>query len=121
MAKPQTVDDYIAAFPIPVQSRLRELRALSRASAPLAAEGLKWGNPAYSSGTILFAFAGYRGHSNFVFTPSTREAFTDELTAFTTGKGSVQLPHEEPVPADLLRRMIAYRIDEFENQHILWR
>lgn len=121
MAKPQTVDDYIAAFPVPVQSRLEELRALSRANAPLATEGLKWGNPAYSSGTILFAFAGYRTHANFAFTPSTVEAFADELAASSTGKGTVQLPHDEPVPAELLTRMIAYRINEFEERHILWR
>lgn len=121
MAKPQTVDEYIDGFPAPVQSRLRELRALSRTTAPLATEGLKWGNPAYSSGTILFAFAAYRTHSNVAFTPTTVEAFADELAAFTTGKGTVQLPHDEPVPTDLLARMIAHRLDEFENHHVLWR
>jgi hypothetical protein len=45
--------------------------------------------------TILLVFAGYAEHANFVFTPSTREAFADELSGFRTGKGSVQLPHTD--------------------------
>jgi hypothetical protein len=55
-------------------------------------QGDKWGATAYSVETILFVFAGYTKNANFVFTPSTREAFAGELSRFRTGKGSVQLP-----------------------------
>lgn len=120
MAKPQTVDEYISSSPKVAQARLRELRELSLAGAPQATEGIKWGQPAYSLDTILFVFAGYKQHANLVFTPSTREAFSADLTQFRTGKGSVQLPYDEPLPTELLGRMIAYRIDEFEQDGILW-
>jgi uncharacterized protein YdhG (YjbR/CyaY superfamily) len=120
MAKPVTVDEYIDSFPDPARKRLRELRALSRAHAPEASETLKWGATAYSVETILFVFAGYTKHANFVFTPSTREAFAGELSRFRTGKGSVQLPYADPVPTELLGSMIDYRVKEFKVDGIRW-
>lgn len=120
MVKPQTVDEYIGSFDGLARERLRELRQISNAHAPKAAEGLKWGQPAYSLHTILFVFSGHTRHANFVFTPSTREAFAAELSDFTTGKGSVQLPYADPVPAELLGRMITHRIRELEEDGVLW-
>lgn len=118
--KPSTVDEYLDAFPDTAQALLRQLREISRAGAPNAVEGLKWGSPAYSLDTILFVFSGHKSHANFVFTPSTREAFAKELTAFKTGKGSVQLPYTEPVPSELLNKMIQYRLKEFETDGVKW-
>ena len=120
MAKPVTVDEYIEGFPDPARKRLGELRGLSRAHAPEATETLKWGAPAYSVETILFIFAGYTKHANVVFTPSTREAFAGELSGFRTGKGSVQISYTDPIPAELLGRMIEYRVKEFEVDGIRW-
>ena len=116
----ESVDEYIDSFPEAVQPRLRELRKISRAGAPDATEGLKWGNPAYLLGTILFVFSGHQKHANFVFTPSTLAAFSDQLSGYKTGKGSIQLPYDEPVPADVLAMMIAYRIREYEKDGVKW-
>ena len=120
MTKPATVDEYLERFPEIARKRLGELRRLSRAHAPEATETLKWGAPAYVMDTILFVFAGFAKHANFVFTPSTREAFAPELAGFKTGKGSVQLPYSDPVPAELLGRMIDYRVQEYEVDGIRW-
>ena len=121
MDKPQTVDEYLAAFPANARTLLEELRSLSRGRVPEAEESLKWGSPAYSlDGTIMFVFAGYSQHANIVFTPGTRAAFADELAGFRTGKGSVQLPYTQPVPAELLGRMMAHRVREFREDGVLW-
>lgn len=119
-SKPTTVDEYIGSFDEPTQSFLARLRALSREAAPQATEGLRWGSPAYFVDTILFVFAGYARHANFVFTPSTKAAFSAELSEFTTGKGSIQLPYDQPVPCELLKRMIAHRIVEFDTDGVRW-
>ncbi|GAB3050749.1 hypothetical protein GCM10027079_15400 [Sediminivirga luteola] len=117
------MDEYIEALEGPAQSRIVELRALCQESAPDAAEAIKWGSPAYvhPSGTILFVLNAFKHHANIVFTPSTRETFATELAAFTTGKGSVALPYAEPLPADLLRRMIQYRVREHVDHGVMWR
>lgn len=119
--KPETVDGYIDPFPEPARRRLVELRDLCRAHAPAAVEELKWGNPAYSMGVILFVFSGHQAHANMMFTPSTLEAHLPELDGFATGKGSVRLPYDRPIPAGLLARMIGYRIRELHDDGIKWR
>jgi uncharacterized protein YdhG (YjbR/CyaY superfamily) len=122
MVKPTTVEEYIAALEEPAASRMRELRTLAREAAPEAGEALKWGSPAllHPSGMILLICSAHRRHANFTVTPSTREAFTEDLTGFETGKGSVKLPYDVPVPAALLRRMIAYRLREYEEDGVTW-
>lgn len=122
MAKPSTVDEYCATFSGQAAARLDELRSLSRAAAPGAAEAVKWGHPAivHAEGTILFAFSAHKNHANIAFTPSTREVFDEELAEYETGKGSIKLAYGEPIPADLLQRMIEFRINEFEQDGVKW-
>lgn len=122
MGKPQTIDEYIEGFAGRSREVLEQVRALARDAVPAASEAIKWGHPAWvhPSGTILFMVSGHAKHANIVFTPSTRQAFDAALAGFTTGKGSVQLPYGRPVPGDLLRRMIAFRIREHEDDGVLW-
>ncbi|MEV8319356.1 DUF1801 domain-containing protein [Streptomyces sp. NPDC059900] len=123
MTKPQTIDAYIEEFPGPARELLEQLHALVREAVPDAHEAIKWGHPAWlhsSSGTILFVISGHAKHTNFAFTPSTREAFDAELSGLETGKGTVKLPYGSLVPEDLLRRMIAYRVREHEDDGVLW-
>ncbi|MBC9713691.1 DUF1801 domain-containing protein [Streptomyces sp. TRM66268-LWL] len=122
MSKPTTVDEYLEGFAGPGRALLEQLRALAHRAAPDASEEVKWGHPAWvhPSGTILFAMSGHKEHANFVFTPSTREAFDAELVPYATGKGSIKLPYGQPVPAELLGRMIAYRVREHEVDGVKW-
>ncbi|NGO80252.1 DUF1801 domain-containing protein [Streptomyces sp. YC504] len=122
MSKPTTVDEYLEDFAGPGRELLDQVCALARAAVPDATGAIKWGHPAWvhPSGTILFALSGHKQHANVVFTPSTREAFDAELTPFETGKGSVKLPYGEPVPAELLGRMMAYRVREHEVDGVKW-
>jgi uncharacterized protein YdhG (YjbR/CyaY superfamily) len=122
MENASTVDEYYDGLSGDVATLLRELRRLGRAAAPAATEAIKWRHPAFvhPAGTILFMFSAHKSHVNVVFTPSTREAFAGVLTGFETGKGSVQLPYGSTVPDDLLLRMMAFRIREFEDDGVKW-
>ncbi len=119
---PANVDDYISAFESVERARLTELREVIRSAAPSAVEGLKWRAPAFShpDGVILVMLSGHKAHANVVFTPSTKEAFSDELRDFATGKGSVKIPYADPVPDSLLRRMVQHRVREYEDDGVLW-
>ncbi len=121
MGKTQTLEEYINGFTGPGRELLEQLRALADEAVPDASEAIKWGQPAWvhPSGTILFMLSDHAKHANFAFTPSTREAFDADLAGFATGKGSVKLPYTQPVPADLLRRMIAFRVREHEEDGVL--
>ncbi|GAA1487607.1 iron chaperone [Brachybacterium sacelli] len=122
MTKPITIDQYVAGLDEPAATLLGELRDLSREAAPTATEAIKWGCPAHlhARGTILFVYSAHKHHANFTVTPSTKEAFEDELTDLETGKGSVKLPYGDPLPRALLRRLIAHRIEEFEQRGVTW-
>ncbi len=122
VGRPQTIDEYVGGFTGQGRELLDPLCVLAREAAPEASEAIRWGSPTWlhPSGTILFVVNGYTKHANIVFTPSTRAAFDADLGGFTTGKGSVKLPYGQTVPSDLLRRMIAFRVREHEEDGVLW-
>lgn len=121
-AKPTTVDEYHAALEGPAAELMQRLRELIREELPQSTEALRWSAPAtlHPSGMILLICSAHRAHANVTFTPSTREAFAEELTELETGKGSVKLRYGQPVPAGLLRRMIAFRLREYEKGGVTW-
>lgn len=67
--------------------------------------------PAYMLHGPLVYFAAYKKHIGFYPTPSGISAFKDELTAYKSSKGAVQFPISEPLPFDLIRRMVKYRVE----------
>jgi uncharacterized protein YdhG (YjbR/CyaY superfamily) len=119
-AKPSTVSEYIAAAPKKAQPKLRELRTLLRRAAPKAREGLKWGSPAYEDRRILFAFAAFQSHINFMPTPSAMKPFKKHLAKYKTGKGTIQFPYDRPLPKALIRRIAAYRVKELRDDDVRW-
>ena len=119
--RPKTIDEYIQAAPKEAQEKLRQMRACIRAAAPGAKEGLKWGMPAFSYRRILVTFAGFKNHIGFYPTPSVVTAFAKELSKFSTAKGSIQFPLEEPLPLSLVRKITAFRVKESVEQDKKWR
>jgi uncharacterized protein YdhG (YjbR/CyaY superfamily) len=106
------VDDYIAGFPPATRRVLEEMRALIRASAPGATEKISYRMPTFVLNRHLVYFAGYDRHVGFYPTGSGIEAFKDELEPYKSGKGSVQFPLGQPLPADLIRRIVEFRVRE---------
>lgn len=119
--KPTTITEYIAAAPKGAQKQLRQMRACIRAAAPGAAEGLKWGMPAFSHQRILVTFAAFKHHIGFYPTPSAVTAFADQLSTFVTAKGSIQFPLDKPLPLALIRRITAFRVRESVERDGKWR
>lgn len=109
----KSVDEYIAGFPTAVQSRLKKIRSVIKKEAGDAVEMIAYGMPAYKlSGKPLVYFAAYDHHIGFYATPSGHSEFTEELSKYKQGKGSVQFPLDEPLPIDLIQRIVAFRVKE---------
>lgn len=107
------VDRYIAGFPDEVRTRLEAVREVIRRAAPEAEERIAYGMPAYRlRKKPLVYFAGYAAHIGLYATPTGHEAFRDELAGYKQGKGSVQFPHEQPLPLDLIERIVRWRVGE---------
>jgi len=107
------VDHYISGFPAEVQAILLHIRVIIKESAPEAAENMAYGMPAYKfNGKPLVYFACFKHHIGFYATPSGHQQFSAELAHFQQGKGSVQFPLDKPVPFDLIKRMVEFRVRE---------
>ncbi len=109
---PQTMDEYIQAFPAPVQKRLTEIRTLVRALTPGVKEKISYGIPTFYLKRNLVHFAGYAKHIGFYPGASGIEAFEAELGGYKHAKGSVQFPIDAPLPVDLITRMVQFRVGE---------
>ncbi len=104
------VDTYLARFDGEVKSRLLQLRELVRVEVPEAVESLSYGLIGYKlTGKPLVYFGGFTHHVGFYATPNGHEAFAEEFAKYKQGKGSVQLPLDQPLPVELIKRVIAYR------------
>lgn len=106
------IDSYTTDFPEPVQERMERIRALVHAIAPDATERISYGIPTFTLQRNLVHYAGYAGHIGFYPGPSGIAAFEAELVPFKRGKGSVQFSHDQPLPMDLIERIVRWRVDE---------
>ncbi|MFN8521657.1 MAG: DUF1801 domain-containing protein [Chloroflexota bacterium] len=112
LAVPGDVDEYIAGFPPDVRERLRQVRGLILEVAPEAVEKIGYGMPTYVLHGNLVHFAAYKAHIGLYPTPSGTEAFAAEIARYRSGKGSIQFPLDEPLPLDLIRRIVEFRVKE---------
>ena len=108
----KTIDDYIAEFPKNVRDVLEELRRVIRESAPDAKEAMRYGIPTFRLNGNLVHFAAFKDHIGFYPTPSAINAFNKELSRYKLAKGTVQFPIDEPVPFELVREIVSYRVKE---------
>lgn len=105
-----TVDEYIAEFDSEVKKRLEVMRLLIRTEAPQAVESITYGMPTYKlGGKPLVYFGGFKNHVGFYATPNGHAAFAEEFANYKQGKGSVQFPNDQPLPVDLIKRVVQYR------------
>lgn len=109
--RPTTVDEYIAGFPPPVRKRLTAIRKAVRKAAPDAAETISYGIPAYKQGGIVVYFAAHASHIGMYPAPRSIPGFKRALSAFGGGTGTIQMPHDEAIPLDLIDRIVRYRLD----------
>lgn len=103
-----TIDDYIAAFPAPVRSRLVRVRRTIRRAAPKAMEKIAYRIPTYTLHGNLVHFAAFKAHVGLYPGPAAIAAFRRELEGYRTTKGAIQFPHDEPMPFGLIERIVKY-------------
>lgn len=111
-AKPTSIDEYIAAFPAEVRTVLQELRNTIKAEAPEAQETISYQIPTFTFHGNLVHFAAFKHHLGFYPTPSGIEHFKNELSRYESARGSVKFPLDQPLPLDLIRKMVRFRVQE---------
>jgi uncharacterized protein YdhG (YjbR/CyaY superfamily) len=115
------IDEYIANQPEDVQLILQKIRSTIKDLVPEAEEKINYDIPAISlikggrrESQIMFAV--FKKHIGFYPFPTTIEHFRSELDGFKFAKGSVQFPLNQPIPYDLISRMVQYRLNEILSE-----
>ena len=107
-----TIDAYIAAAAPEVRPILERIRATVRAAAPEAQETISYRMPAFAQGGVLIYFAAFRHHIG-LYPPVRGDARLEKAVARYAGeKGNLRLPLDEPIPYDLITRIVALRLKQ---------
>jgi len=114
MIETKNVNEYISHFEAPIQILLKQMRAIIREVAPDAKEEICYGMPAYRQISVLVYFSATKKHIGFYPTASGVSAFANELTelGYNFTKGAIQLPLNNPLPKDLIQRIVLFRIQD---------
>ena len=115
MTEYKNVDEYIAAFDPEVQTILQKIREIVKELVPEATEKISYQMPTFYLNGNLVHFAAFKKHIGFYPTPNGIEAFQEELSKYKGAKGSVQFPLNQPIPYDLIRKIVLYRLEESMN------
>ena len=108
----KTIDEYIKTFPADIQSILKKIRQTIQEAAPDAVEVISYQMPAFKLNGILVYFAAHKNHIGFYPTSSGIKAFKVELEPYKSSKGAVQFPLDKPIPLDLVKRIVVFRVKE---------
>jgi uncharacterized protein YdhG (YjbR/CyaY superfamily) len=107
-----SIDEYIATFSPEIQKTLQEIRAVVKAAAPDAAEKISYQMPTFFLHGNLVHFAAFKQHIGFYPTANGVEAFAQDLSKYKGAKGSVQFPLDQPMPLELITKIVKYRVAE---------
>ena len=111
-ATSKEVDKFIAAYPEEVQAVLNKVRATIREAAPGAEETINYGIPTFTLNGNLVHFSAFKTHIGFYPTPSGVEKFKKELSKYEGAKGSVKFPLDQPIPYELIEKIVRFRVKE---------
>jgi len=109
---PSPLDEYFAGFPPNVRERLEQIRALIHTLEPEVTEVISYRMAATRlHGYILVYFAAHEHHIGLYPAPVDDPNFPGDLSAYASGKGTVQFPHDQPLPLDLMAQIVTYRAE----------
>lgn len=111
-----SIDEYIARFPAEIQAVLQQIRATIHAAAPAATETISYQMPAFAQQGTLVYFAAWKKHIGFYPPISADADFKAELAVYEGPKGNLQFPLDQPMPLDLIRRIVQFRVQEHLRQ-----
>ena len=109
----ETVDEYIESFPPDVQVILEEVRRAIHEAAPGTEETISYQIPTITlEGKYLVYFAGWKRHVSIYPIPVLDEPLESEVASFRSGKDTVQFPLNDPMPYELIGRIVGALMDK---------
>jgi uncharacterized protein YdhG (YjbR/CyaY superfamily) len=112
-----TIDEYISDFPKEVQEIMQNLRKIVNELAPEVEEAISYQMPTFKlKKKTVVHFAAFSKHIGVYPMPSGIEAFKEQLSKYESGKGSVRFPLNKPIPYDLFKQIVVYRLKSMTDK-----
>jgi uncharacterized protein YdhG (YjbR/CyaY superfamily) len=110
----QEIDSYLAGLDEPKRGTLEQLRGCILAVIPDAEQGISYRMPAFKvRGKTVAGFAAFKNHLSYLpHSGSVLERLRDEVSGYQGTKGSLHFPVDEPLPADLVAKLVEARLRE---------
>ncbi|MDD2394779.1 MAG: DUF1801 domain-containing protein [Sphaerochaeta sp.] len=112
-----TIEAYIASQPESIRLLLSELHQAIGSSIPEAEHRMSWGMPTYWKGGNIIHFYGHAKHVGIHIGSDVLVHFQARLSAYKTGKGSVQFPYDKPIPYALIAEMARWSYETLQARH----
>jgi uncharacterized protein YdhG (YjbR/CyaY superfamily) len=116
---PATVDEYMVDLPTDVKKRMQQIRKAIKTAAPKADEVISYQMPGYKYFGMLVYFAAYKNHIGFYPGAGGVLEFYKKLSSFKSAKGSIQFPHDRPIPYDVISKIVKFRVKQNEEKFSL--
>jgi uncharacterized protein YdhG (YjbR/CyaY superfamily) len=110
--KPKDIDTYISQFPADVQAILQKVRATISHAAPEAKEVISYQMPAFKQHGILVYFAAWKEHIGLYPPISGDKSLEKPVARYAGPKGNLQFSLDEPIPYDLIERIVKLRVTQ---------
>jgi uncharacterized protein YdhG (YjbR/CyaY superfamily) len=110
----EEIDRYLDALEEPKRTTLARLRQTILAIIPEAEQGISYGVPAFKvGGKTIAGFAAFKNHLSYL--PHSGSVFpqlSDELRGYSNSSGALHFGIDEPLPAPLVEKLIAVRLQQ---------
>ena len=110
--KPESIEDYIAGFPVEVQVRLKQMRSTIKKAAPKAEEVIRYNMPLYKWNGTLISFAAWKAHIGLYPSPVVTGEMKKKLSPFEGSKATLKFPIDKPLPLPLISKIVKLRLKE---------
>lgn len=105
-----SVEEYIAGHHGETKKRLVQIREIIADAMPHAEQKISWGMPTFKLGRYnTFNFAAFKNHISLFPSSYLIEHFEKELEPYKTSNGTIQFQNNEPLPVELLRKIVIWR------------
>jgi uncharacterized protein YdhG (YjbR/CyaY superfamily) len=118
MVAASDVEAYLAGVPEPARGTLEKIRATIRSVVPAeATEAISYGMPAFRYKGALVGYAAFKDHCSFFpMSAALIVEFKEELSKYSTAKGTIRFPQDKPLPATLVKKLVKARVAQNEKK-----
>lgn len=105
----KTFEDYFSQFDEELRNKLETIRTAIRNEIPEAEECIKYLMPTFVfQGKNMIHFAAFTNHIGLYPGPEAISFYEKELSNYKTSKGAIQIPLDEDVPLDLIKKIVQH-------------